>query len=69
MKKLSTDRQAWTSIDSAATIAQASGEGRVTRKEANDWRANALNMAGEYATVVGGQAKSREYAKQFEEGR
>ena len=63
-----TNRQTWTSIDSRATIAQAAGEGRVERGEAPDWRANALHMSGEYATVVGGQAKSREYAKQFEEG-
>ena len=64
-----TPTETWTAIDSAATIAQASGEGRVTRGETSDWRANALHMAGWYAMAVGGQAKSREYAKQFEETR
>jgi len=49
-------------------IAQAAAEGLVARGERSDWRANALEMAGEYALVVGGRAKSREYAKQFEEG-
>lgn len=50
-------------------IAQASAEGLVTRGERNDWRANALEMAGEYALVAGGRADSRKFAKQFEEAR
>ncbi len=66
---MTTDRQTWTSIDSRATIAQAGAEGLVLRGQRDDWRANALHMSGEYATVVGGRAKSREYAKQFEETR
>lgn len=64
-----TPTETWTSIDSRATIAQASAEGRVIRAETPTWRMNALEMAGEYATVVGGQVKSREFAKQFEETR
>ena len=66
---MTTERQTWTSIDADATIAQASAEGRVVRKEVNDWRMNALEMSGEHALVVGGQAKSRAFAKQFEETR
>jgi len=47
-------------------VDQASAEGLVTRGERNDWRDNALEMAGEYA-LIGDWAESRKFAKQFEE--
>ena len=50
-------------------IAQAAAAGRVARGECPTWRENALEMAGEYALVVGGKADSRKFARQFEEAR
>jgi hypothetical protein len=58
----------WLIDEPQRAVAQARAESLVIHGQIPAWREDALARAGDFALVVGGMEKSREFAKQFETG-